>query len=111
MTLSWSSCSGCVVYCDETDDGGGGDSIGREATQQLLPLVAHYPTPLRPTQASLHMTHLSQFAEDLIIYASREFGYVRISDAYSTGSSLMPQKKNPDALEVRTNNPTRTMAI
>eukprot|EP01104_Vermistella_antarctica_P003662 TRINITY_DN1390_c0_g1_i1.p1 TRINITY_DN1390_c0_g1~~TRINITY_DN1390_c0_g1_i1.p1 ORF type:complete len:487 (+),score=104.16 TRINITY_DN1390_c0_g1_i1:163-1461(+) len=50
--------------------------------------------------ASLHMTHLSQFAEDLIIYASREFGYVRISDAYSTGSSLMPQKKNPDALEL-----------
>lgn len=44
--------------------------------------------------------HLSRWAEDLIIYSSAEFGYVRLSDAYSTGSSLMPQKKNPDALEL-----------
>ncbi|MCA1609146.1 MAG: argininosuccinate lyase, partial [Acidobacteria bacterium] len=39
-------------------------------------------------------------AEDLIIYASREFGFVELSDKVSTGSSLMPQKKNPDALEL-----------
>jgi argininosuccinate lyase len=44
--------------------------------------------------------HLSRFAEDLIIYGSSEFGFVKQSDAYSTGSSLMPQKKNPDALEL-----------
>jgi len=44
--------------------------------------------------------HLSQWAEDLIIYGSGEFRYVAMSDAYSTGSSLMPQKKNPDALEL-----------
>ena len=50
--------------------------------------------------ASLCMTHLSRFAEDLIIYSSLQFGYVQLSDAYSTGSSLMPQKKNPDALEL-----------
>jgi argininosuccinate lyase len=50
--------------------------------------------------ATLTMVHLSRFAEDLIIYSSREFGYVTLADAYSTGSSLMPQKKNPDALEL-----------
>ncbi|HNO43501.1 MAG TPA: argininosuccinate lyase, partial [Ottowia sp.] len=50
--------------------------------------------------ATLTMLHLSRFAEDLIIYSSREFGYVTLADAYSTGSSLMPQKKNPDALEL-----------
>lgn len=50
--------------------------------------------------ATLTMVHLSRFAEDLIIYSSREFGFVTLADAYSTGSSLMPQKKNPDALEL-----------
>ncbi|MEX1019849.1 MAG: argininosuccinate lyase [Litorilinea sp.] len=50
--------------------------------------------------AALTMIHLSRFAEDLIIYSSREFGYVTLADAYSTGSSLMPQKKNPDGLEL-----------
>ena len=50
--------------------------------------------------ATLTMLHLSRWAEDLIIYSSREFGFVRLADAYSTGSSLMPQKKNPDALEL-----------
>lgn len=50
--------------------------------------------------ASLTSTHLSRFAEDLIIYSSAEFGFVRLSDRYATGSSLMPQKKNPDALEL-----------
>jgi len=49
---------------------------------------------------SLMMTHLSNWAEDLIIYSSKEFNFVSISDAYSTGSSLMPQKKNPDSLEL-----------
>jgi argininosuccinate lyase len=50
--------------------------------------------------AALAMVHLSRFAEDLIVYSSREFGFVTLADAYSTGSSLMPQKKNPDALEL-----------
>jgi argininosuccinate lyase len=47
---------------------------------------------------SMLMTHISRWAEDLIIYSSAEFGFVRLADAYSTGSSLMPQKKNPDSL-------------
>jgi argininosuccinate lyase len=50
--------------------------------------------------ASLMMVHLSRLGEDLIIFSSREFGFVTLADAYSTGSSLMPQKKNPDALEL-----------
>lgn len=49
---------------------------------------------------SLHLVHLSRWAEDLIIYSSGQFGFVQCSDAYATGSSLMPQKKNPDALEL-----------
>lgn len=50
--------------------------------------------------ASLTATHLSRLAEDLIMYCTKEFGYVTLSDAYSTGSSLMPQKKNADSLEL-----------
>ncbi|KIJ16807.1 argininosuccinate lyase [Paxillus involutus ATCC 200175] len=50
--------------------------------------------------SSLTMTHMSRLAEDLIIYSTAEFGFVALSDAYSTGSSIMPQKKNPDSLEL-----------
>lgn len=49
---------------------------------------------------SILMMHLSRLAEDLIIYATSEFGFVELGDAISTGSSLMPQKKNPDAMEL-----------
>ena len=49
---------------------------------------------------SILMVHLSRLAEDLIIYCSQEFGFIELGDAVSTGSSLMPQKKNPDALEL-----------
>jgi argininosuccinate lyase len=44
--------------------------------------------------------HLSRLAEDLIIYGTSEFGFVKFGDAFSTGSSMMPQKRNPDALEL-----------
>ncbi len=50
--------------------------------------------------AALLGTHLSRIAEDLILWSSHEFGFVTLADAYSTGSSLMPQKKNPDSLEL-----------
>lgn len=49
---------------------------------------------------ALLLVHLSRFAEDLIIYSSGPYRFVQCSDAYATGSSLMPQKKNPDALEL-----------
>ena len=45
-------------------------------------------------------THLSRFAEDLILYGSSEFGFVTFGDAFTSGSSMMPQKRNPDALEL-----------
>lgn len=44
--------------------------------------------------------HLSRLSEQLVLFSSAEFGFVRLDDAYSTGSSLMPQKKNPDTLEL-----------
>lgn len=50
--------------------------------------------------ASLIMAHLSRLCEDIILYTTEEFGYLEISDAYSTGSSIMPQKKNPDIAEL-----------
>ncbi len=45
-------------------------------------------------------THLSRFAEELVIWCSQGFGFVTLSDAFTTGSSIMPQKKNPDAAEL-----------
>ncbi len=50
--------------------------------------------------AALTGLHLSRLAEDLILYSSSEFGFVTLADEYSTGSSLMPQKKNPDSMEL-----------
>jgi len=46
------------------------------------------------------MTHMSKMAEDFIIYSTAGFGFISLNDAYSTGSSIMPQKKNPDSLEL-----------
>lgn len=46
------------------------------------------------------MMHMSRFAEEFIIYSSQEFAFVESSDTFATGSSMMPQKKNPDALEL-----------
>lgn len=50
--------------------------------------------------AAMTSSHLSRLAEDLILYATKEFNFVKISDKFSTGSSLMPQKRNPDSLEL-----------
>lgn len=50
--------------------------------------------------ASILMMHLSRFSEELILWTSEEFGWVELSDAYCTGSSMMPQKKNPDVPEL-----------
>ena len=49
---------------------------------------------------SLIMSHLSRLCEDIILYSTEEFGYFEIADEYSTGSSIMPQKKNPDIPEL-----------
>jgi argininosuccinate lyase len=52
------------------------------------------------SNASLLMTHLSRFAEEIIIWSTDEFKFIELSDAFSTGSSIMPQKKNPDMAEL-----------
>ena len=49
---------------------------------------------------SLIMVHLSRLAEDIVLYATSEFGFLELGDAIATGSSLMPQKKNPDSMEL-----------
>lgn len=49
---------------------------------------------------SMIMMHLSRFCEELVLWSSMEFGFVEMDDAYSTGSSIMPQKKNPDVAEL-----------
>jgi argininosuccinate lyase len=50
--------------------------------------------------ASIVAIHLSRLAEEIVIWSSAQFGFVRLSDAFSTGSSIMPQKRNPDAAEL-----------
>jgi argininosuccinate lyase len=50
--------------------------------------------------AALAMTHLSRFCEELVLWANPRFGFVEIADAFSTGSSIMPQKRNPDVAEL-----------
>jgi len=50
--------------------------------------------------AAIAATHLSRFAEEIVLWATPQFGFVRLSDAFTTGSSIMPQKRNPDAAEL-----------
>src|SRR5690606_24308112 len=50
--------------------------------------------------AAICATHLSRLAEEIVIWSTPQFGFVRLSDQFSTGSSIMPQKKNPDAAEL-----------
>lgn len=52
------------------------------------------------SDASILMTHLSRFCEELILWSSEEFQFIEMDDTYSTGSSIMPQKKNPDMAEL-----------
>ena len=52
------------------------------------------------TASAICATHLSRFAEELVLWSSEQFGFIQISDSFSTGSSIMPQKRNPDAAEL-----------
>ncbi|MBE7517065.1 MAG: argininosuccinate lyase [Chloracidobacterium sp.] len=90
---------------------GTGFPIDREAVARDLGFEAISPNSLDAVSdrdfavefaaaAALMMVHLSRLAEDMILYCSSEFGFMTLSDAVSSGSSLMPQKKNPDALEL-----------
>ncbi len=59
--------------------------------------------------AALLAVHLSRLAEDLVLWASSEFSFIRIADTYTTGSSLMPQKKNPDVAELMRGKSSRVL--
>lgn len=85
--------------------------IDREMTAHLLGFSAPYANSLDAvsdrdfaleflSNASILMVHLSRLCEELIYWCSYEFGYLELADAYSTGSSIMPQKKNPDMAEL-----------
>ena len=85
--------------------------IDREMTAKELGFSAPYTNSLDAvsdrdfaleflSNASILMMHLSRLCEEIILWSSYEFGYLELSDQYSTGSSIMPQKKNPDMAEL-----------
>lgn len=73
----------------------------REPTRNSLDSVSDRDYALEfLSVASISATHLSRLAEEIVIWSTPQFGFIRLSDAFSTGSSIMPQKKNPDAAEL-----------
>lgn len=83
----------------------------RERTAELLGFDTVYPNSLDAVSdrdfvleflsiASILMTHLSRISEELVIWSSQEFNFVELDDSFCTGSSIMPQKKNPDVPEL-----------
>ena len=73
----------------------------REPTRNSLDSVSDRDFALEFLSiAAICATHLSRLAEEIVIWATPQFGFVRLSDAFSTGSSIMPQKRNPDAAEL-----------
>ncbi len=85
--------------------------LDRESTAQALGFAAPAPNSMDAVSsrdaaleflaaAAIAMVHLSRLAEELVLWSTSEFGFVELADAYATGSSLMPQKKNPDVPEL-----------
>lgn len=85
--------------------------IDRERSAELLGFSSVYPNSMDAvsdrdfiveflSNASILMMHLSRFAEEIILWSSQEFQFIELDDAFSTGSSIMPQKKNPDMAEL-----------
>ncbi|HHZ09717.1 MAG TPA: argininosuccinate lyase, partial [Rhizobiales bacterium] len=73
----------------------------REPTRNSLDSVSDRDFALEFLSiAAVAATHLSRLAEEIVIWSTPQFGFVRLSDSFSTGSSIMPQKKNPDAAEL-----------
>ncbi len=90
---------------------GTGFPIDRDATSEALGFARPMANSLDAVSArdfalealaalSIGATHLSRLAEELVLWTSAQFGFARLSDAWSTGSSIMPQKRNPDAAEL-----------
>ena len=90
---------------------GAGFSVDREMTAELLGFERLYQNSLDAVSdrdyvieflahAAIIMMHLSRLSEELIVWMSKEFSFIQLDDAYCTGSSMMPQKKNPDIPEL-----------
>lgn len=86
-------------------------NIDREMTAQLLGFQGVYANSMDAvsdrdfvvefhSSAALIMMHLSRLCEELVLWSSQEFGFIELDDAFCTGSSMMPQKKNPDVAEL-----------
>ena len=84
------------------DRGATAEALGFEApTRNSMDSVASRDIALEfLSAAAISMVHLSRISEEMVIWSSAEFGFIELADAYSTGSSLMPQKKNPDVPEL-----------
>jgi len=116
FTRDLDSLAGCFKACDSLPLGaaacvGSGYKLDRKLIAKLLKFSALDYNSLDTVSSrdfmldiiyacSKVMLHLSRISEDFIIYASQEFSYIEIDDAFCTGSSIMPQKKNPDVLEL-----------
>jgi argininosuccinate lyase len=89
--------TGYVIDRDQT-----AKALGfREPTRNSIDTVSDRDFALEfLSLASICATHMSRLAEEIVIWSTPQFGFVRLSDAFSTGSSIMPQKKNPDAAEL-----------
>ena len=73
----------------------------RAPTRNSMDTVASRDAALEYlSNTAIAMVHLSRLAEELVLWSTAEFGFIELADAYSTGSSLMPQKKNPDVPEI-----------
>jgi argininosuccinate lyase len=78
-----------------------GARLSTEPTRNSLDTVSDRDFALEfLSLASICAMHLSRLAEEIVIWSTPQFGFIRLSDAFSTGSSIMPQKKNPDAAEL-----------
>ncbi|MGM7703560.1 argininosuccinate lyase [Pseudalkalibacillus sp. Hm43] len=86
-------------------------AINRERVAQLLGFESVYPNSMDAVSdrdfileflsiASIIMTHISRLSEEMVIWSSQEFGFIELDDSFCTGSSIMPQKKNPDVPEL-----------
>src|SRR5262250_3332205 len=78
-----------------------GSGIGTSAPQNSMDAVADRDFAAEFCfAAALTGVHLSRLGEEIVLWSSQEFGWIEIDDAYATGSSIMPQKKNPDVAEL-----------
>jgi argininosuccinate lyase len=99
LPLGSGACAGAPYSLDR-------DSVARElgfgqVSQNSLDAVSDRDFVIEyQAAASIAMMHLSRLAEELVLWSSAEFGFIEIDDAFTTGSSLMPQKKNPDVAEL-----------